>query len=361
MKRTIALLMGVLLLAVLVPSVAYATDEGEMEIVTEPETIHCAVGDIVKVNFYLYPNLPENILMNSVQGKLIYDPEMLTFGAINTKDEDENLRSFLEDGKSTMRAENYMTPGEILFGYIDVYGWKGQGFWIQVEFRVEQEGACIFLFNGILYSGIDQETNKSISYYIEPKQAGAITTGDDPVPTDAEVNVTYEPLAPEISTTPTPSPTQRPQNSGQTVPQTSSVPLPSGVTLPTSNPNPTGPLTMPPVVTPTPSPTRIPSSATKVPVGTAAAELPEESPQASAQQGESMDPVSEGTAKPQEPTGLTAAPAPETSKTTQEQPSNLVMTVVIIAGIALVVLLALLAIVLILMRKRRLEAENEEE
>ena len=88
MKRTLACLLIVLMLLLLVPTVSYAVDAGEMEIVTDPETIEGEVGEVVKVNFYLYPNLPENLILNSVQGVLLYDADMLKFGAIVTKDEE---------------------------------------------------------------------------------------------------------------------------------------------------------------------------------------------------------------------------------------------------------------------------------
>ena len=379
MKRTLACLLIVLMLLLLVPTVSYAVDAGEMEIVTDPETIEGEVGEVVKVNFYLYPNLPENLILNSVQGVLLYDADMLKFGAIVTKDEEQNLRSFIEDGKSTMPAINTTKAGEIRFAWIDVYGWKGQGFWFQIEFRIEQEGASAFVLNSMRYSALDKDTNKSNAFYIEPKQAGAITTGgEEPVPSDAAADMTYEPLAPEIDDTPkqTPTPTPKPQNSGQTVPVTSTLPTLSNA--PTATPKTQGQTTIvtpQPAVTSMPITTYAPIEATKAPADVTQPEKSDDPTAVEPQDNETpesgateviSDPVAEATpvSGQTETVGeATQAPAaPETVNPQPEaQPNKLALTIAVLAGIVVVILLAVLAIVLILVRKKRLDAAQEEE
>ena len=382
MKRMLAVLLAALLICALIPSAAYAMDEGELEIVTDPETITGEVGQVVKVNFYLYPNLPEDRVLNSIQGVLLYDADMLTYGAIITKDVDENLKSFMEDGKSTMPAVNTSEPGEIRFAYIDVYGWTGQGFWIQVEFRIEKEGACAFVFNSIRYSGLNQETKKSTSFYIEPIQAGAITTGgDEPVPSDAAAEMTYEPLAPEIgdAVTPSPSPTPKPRDDGHTVPVTSSLPQPSTETTPVPQSEGTPVLVTPaPAVTSMPVKTNPPKTETHAPASTEqaieAANTPEtnDTPtdQPDAEQTAGNDPVAEAPTDPAKTVEgnmtdpSTPTQAPQSGKEPQPetaQPSNLALTIAVIAGIVVVILLAVLAIVLILVRKKRMDAMEDDE
>lgn len=404
MKRMLACLIAALMVLALVPSVAFALDKGELEIVTDPETITCEVGEVVKVNFYLYPNLAENLVLNSIQGVLLYDSEMLTYGAINTKDEEQNLKSFM--GKSTVPAVNTTEPGEIRFAYIDAYGWKEQGFWIQVEFRIEKEGASAFVFNGIRYSGFDTDAKKSEKYYIDPIQAGAISTNaEEPVPTDAAAEMTYEPLTAEIDDTPqnTPTPRPTPQNSGQTVPVTSSLPLPSGIDTPLPQTQETPALVTPaPAVTSMPITTRAPSKETKAPASTATAapaatataaadnpatvtdptQAPSEQPNADAPTDApsdtptdapiSLDPTAEEnpdtpktveteTQPPQETQQSTAQPETINPQPEPTQPNKMALTIAVIAGIAVVILLAVLAIVLILVRKKRMDAMNDDE
>ena len=379
MKRTIACLLTVLMLVMLVPSVAYALDTGEMLIVTDPETVVGEVGEIIRVNFFLYPNLPENMLLNSIQGVLLYDPEMLTFGAIITKDEEQNIRSFIEDGKSTMRAVNTSTPGEIRFAYIDVYGWKGQGFWMQIEFRVEKEGASAFLVNSIRYNGLDQDTMKSTAYYIEPTQVGAVSTGEEEtVPTDAAADMTYEPLAPEIDDTPkqTPTPTPKPQNSGQTVPVTSALPTIENAITPTPKTGSTPELVTPqPAVTSMPMTTIAPGQVTQAPADAKqpdepgavdpVAEAPESNPtKTEPEQSGTTDPAAESQQGGESATDVTSqsgTPGSTTPASETAQPSNLALTIAVIAGIVMVVALAAVAIVLILVRKKRMDAAEDDE
>ena len=372
MKRTIACLLIILLLVMLAPSVTEALDVGELEIVTEPETIVGEVDQVISVNFYLYPNLPQNLLLNSIQGVLQYDADMLAFGAIILKDEEHNLISFMESGKnSTMPAVNTNTPGEIRFAYIDVYGWKDQGFWLQIEFRIKQTGASALVFNSVRYSGYDPDAVKSTSFYINPIQAGAIMTEGETAPTDAAASMTYEPLVPEVEVTPTPGPTPTPKlpDSGKTVPKTTDLPVPSGITSGS-----------PGIVTPNPPVTSMPvttsswssNSSTEGPNASAGADATaapgtNEDPSGTNEtdpSGVTTDPVADASPNA-DPNGGTAAETkqPENVKLDTEEtaPSNLALTIAVLAGIVVVVLLAVLAIVLIIVRKKRMDAEEDGE
>ena len=158
MKRILSFLLVLAILVSIPAAASFADNEGELLITTDPETVTGAVGDVVKVNFYLYPNLPDNRLFDSIQGSLIYDAEKLTLGSINLEDEEANLKSLMKS-KSPMWMPYEKEKGTVNFAYIDAYGTNQQGFWFQVEFRIEAEGASAFIFNGIRYSGIDHRRN----------------------------------------------------------------------------------------------------------------------------------------------------------------------------------------------------------
>ena len=186
MKRFLACLLAAVMVLALIPAKSFADKEdtkGELLIVADPETVYGAVDDLVKVNFYLYPNLPDDRLLDTIEGRILYDPDKLTFGAINTKDDELNLKSFLEVG-STMPITYSPEPGEIRFVYIDAYGWKTEGFWIQIVFRINKEGASAIVFNGVRYTGLDKSTLSSVSFYLDPVQVGGVATEGETVPTE---------------------------------------------------------------------------------------------------------------------------------------------------------------------------------
>lgn len=421
MKRILSWLLIAAILLTLSVSITVAENIGELLITSDPETVTGAVGDIVKVNFYLYPNLPDDRLFDSIQGALIYDAEMLTLGSINLKDESQNLISLMSSpkSKSPMWMPYEKEKGTVNFAYIDAYGTAEQGFWFQAEFRIEKEGASAFVFNGIRYSGIDQ-TRKPMEFYIDPVQVGGVATEGQEVPTDAVADVTYAPLTPAVEETQqpvTPSPT--PHNEGQTVPVTTTLPQPSG--LPSSPVNTEIPQTPKPANTSTPAETKeatsteIPTSgsATGAPVNTdqpsgttqptdnQKTETPSQgnhSPAASSKPADTqnpqnstpapvdtkqpgadgtdavgntvtegpldtVDPVAEAT--PDDIKGViteeqTLEPnEPEPDQ--KQQTPNTALTIAVIAGMAVVILLAVLAIVLILIRKKRNDALNDDE
>lgn len=94
MRKTLAYLLILVLLLALPLSLTHAEEErGELLITSEP--VEGQVGEIVKVNFYLYPNLPEGLKLDSLSCSIKFDPEILTFGTINQVDETANLTSLM--------------------------------------------------------------------------------------------------------------------------------------------------------------------------------------------------------------------------------------------------------------------------
>ncbi len=246
MKRTLAFVIALaLVLAIPFAAVEAAGDSemGELLITQEPEKIQGEVGEIVKVNFYLYPNLPDGRKLDSLSGTMQYDPEFVTLGAINQKDEELNLKSLMQ-GKAAS-FQHKIDNGVLRFAFIDAYGVEEEGFWFQAEFRIEKEGATDFIFNGITYTGIDS-TFKTVSFMINPVSVGGIYTEGQTIPTGGAAEETFAPLTPAVDTPAPPTATPKPSNGGQNVPVVS--------TLPTYEPNPTASG----IVTPQPPITSIP-------------------------------------------------------------------------------------------------------
>ncbi len=244
MKRFTAILIAlalILMLPMAMSQAAGTAEKGEMLIASLTTT--GTVGDIVKVNFELYPNLPDGRKLDTLSGSMKFDPEFLTLGSINLIDEEQNLRSFMTG--SGAFEKNMQNRGEFRFVYVNPYGTDEQGFWFQAEFRIEKEGATDFVFNGITYTGLDS-SYKTVTYTIDPQSVGGVYTEGFEVPEDGAADETFAPLEPVIVTPEPPTPSPKPSNPGQTVPQTSTLPMPSN--KPTSAA--TGLVTPPPAKTP---------------------------------------------------------------------------------------------------------------
>ena len=281
MKRLLAIVFAAVLLLsipVLASEAAGNTELGEMLIASEKVT--GPVGEVVKVNFELYPNLPDGRKLDSLSGSMKFDPEFVTLGTINQVDEEQNLTSLMK-GKASSFQYNVDESGTMRFAYIDAYGVEAEGFWFQAEFRIEKEGATDFIFNGITYTGIDSEYH-TVSFYIEPVSVGGIYTEGETVPEDGAADETFAPVTPAVETPVTVTPTPKPNNSGQTVPVVSTLPTVSSDIIEN-----TGTVTLPPAVTSMPVTTpsqQNPETQTK-PENTASAETDVQQP---------SDPVVEG-------------------------------------------------------------------
>ena len=189
MKRFFAVFVTLILLFSMTLGITSAAETGEMLIASEKVT--GTVGAVVEVEFYLYPNLPDERKLDSLSGMLKFDPEFLTFGTINLTDEEKNLSSLM-NGKASNFQFHEKEPGEIRFAFSDAYGVDAEGFWFQAEFRIEKEGATEFIFNGISYAGLKTIKNEdgsttynTISYTIEPVSRGGIYTEGEAMPTDS--------------------------------------------------------------------------------------------------------------------------------------------------------------------------------
>lgn len=371
MKRFLAVII-VLALLIALPIASNASAEttaklGELLITQEPEKIQGAVGDLVKVNFYLYPNLADGRKLDSLSGSMKYDPDVVKLGAVNQVDEENNLKSFMK-GKASMFQYNIEDSGVLRFTFIDAYGVETDGFWFQAEFRIEKDGATDFVFNGILYSGVDNAF-KAESYYINPISVGGIYTEGQEEPTNGPVEETFAPLTPAINTPAPATSTPKPSHQSQPVPVTSSLPTYS------AKPTASG------IVTPKPPVTSMPMTTSAGGTGTDATA----SPDAAAQTGETTpgtapDPLAEATAEAPietevpaadtpapvqtvEETEPTAAPAQEDKTNTgaEEEQMNLPLVIGVIVGIVAVIGLGILAIVLILKRRKLNEIDDDEE
>ena len=190
MKRVFAVFIALALLVLPIVS-SRAAETGELQI--SSEKVPGDVGQIVKVNFYLYPNLPDGKKLGSIQGTMKYDPDFVTLGAINQSDASADLSSWMNGRAKKFEYNN--VPGLLKFGFFDAYGAEDGGFWFQAEFRIEKEGATDFVFNGIEYTGID-DAYATVSYFIQPVSVGGIYTKGKTVPTSAP-NETFSPLSPD--------------------------------------------------------------------------------------------------------------------------------------------------------------------
>ena len=360
MKRILAVMIAaVLLLAAPVLPGKAASDAELGEMLIESVSVTGEVGEIVKVNFELYPNLPDGRTLDSLEGSMKYDPEFVTLGAINQVDEENNLTSLMK-GKASFFQYNIdeNNKGTMRFVFIDAYGVENEGFWFQAEFRIEKEGATDFVFNSITYTGLQTVENadgtksyNTVSYYIEPFSVGGIYTEGESVPTNGAEEETFAPLTPAVATPVVVTPTPKPSNNGQDVPITSTLPTVSAAISTHS-----GIVTPPPAVTSMPMTTPAPyESRTDAPED-AQTQQPDPNVEATAA-AESSETGEQGTYSIEDETGEPGTQgnqnggkqnAPGGNETTQ---SNTLLVIGVIIGIVAVLGLGALAIVLILKRR----------
>ncbi len=326
MKRVFAVLLALVLLALPVVS-SEAAETGELLIASEK--VKGSVGDIVKVNFELYPNLPDGRKLDSLSGSMKFDPEFLTLGSVNLVDEDGNKTSLMIGKAGTF--ERNIEPGILRLAFIDAFGVDGSGFWFQAEFRILKEGATEFIFNGITYTGVDEHF-KSVTYTIDPIAVGGVYTEGESVPTGGAADETFAPLTPSVATpagtttkptgktTSTPKPTAAPTSEEETQEPETSAPE---TTEATEEPE-------------TPEPTEEPAT-----------EAPTEEPEPSSAVTE-IDPDEPLTTAEPEPV---PTKQPENTVVSEEKPNTLIVAGVIV-GIVAVIGLGVLAIILILKRRK---------
>lgn len=369
MKRLVAVIVALLLICAMpIFPVTTAAAEAKLgELLITSEKVTGAVGDVVKVNFYLYANLPENRKLDTLTASMRYDPDVVKLGAVNQTDEENNLTSFMK-GKASMFTPNIEENGVLKFVFIDGYGVEANGFWFQAEFRIESEGSTDFVFNSLSYTGIDSSL-KTETYYIEPVSVGGIFTEGQEKPENGPVEETFAPLTPAVDTPKPVTPTPKPSNSSKPVPVTTKLPTYS------AKPAPSG------IVTPGPAVTSIPVS--KDSDGTnAATQAPETNQQNTETTPEAgTDPVAEipGAETTEAPAAVietTPAPNREAEGTEQiltsqqggstdtvegEEGMNLPLVIGVIAGLVVVVALGVVAIVLVLKRRNASDTEDDEE
>lgn len=353
MKRILAVMIAaVLLFAVPVLSGVAASDAELGEMLIESVSVTGAVGDIVKVNFELYPNLPDGRKMDSLSGSMKFDPEFVTLGAINQVDEENNLTSLMKGKASSFQYNiDENDKGMMRFAFIDAFGIEAEGFWFQAEFRIEKEGATDFVFNSITYTGMDEEY-KTVTYYIEPKSVGGIYTEGESVPTDSAADETFAPLTPAVATPVVVTPTPKPSNSGQVVPITSTLPTVSAqVSAPDGIVTPQPAVTSMPLTTPAPhnDKTAAPDDIQTQPVDPNAEAT---APQGSTETGE------QGSYTIDDETGENGTQGTQnngekqnTTGGNETRQSNTLLIIGVIIGIVAVLGLGAVAIVLILKRR----------
>ena len=352
MKRILAVMIAaVLLFAVPVLSGVAASDAELGEMLIESVSVTGAVGDIVKVNFELYPNLPDGRKMDSLSGSMKFDPEFVTLGAINQVDEENNLTSLMKGKASSFQYNiDENDKGMMRFAFIDAFGIEAEGFWFQAEFRIEKEGATDFVFNSITYTGMDEEY-KTVTYYIEPKSVGGIYTEGESVPTDSAADETFAPLTPAVATPVVVTPTPKPSNSGQVVPITSTLPTVSADVTEHSGVVTPGPaVTSMPLTTPVPhdEKTAAPDNTETQPIDPIAEANETQGPAQTGEQGSYT--IEEVTGEP----GTQGSQNGEKQNTTggnETTQSNTLLIIGLIIGIVAVLGLGAVAIVLILKRR----------
>lgn len=351
MKRILAVMIAaVLLFAVPIVSGEAAGNAELGEMLIESIPVSGAVGDIVKVNFELYPNLPDDRKLDSLSGTMRFDSEFVTLGAINQVDEENNLTSLMK-GKASAFQYNIdeNDKGLMKFAFIDGYGIDAEGFWFQAEFRIEKEGSTSFVFNSITYTGMDADY-KTITYYIEPKPVGGIYTEGESIPTDGTADETFAPLTPAIATPVVVTPTPKPSNSGQDVSITSTLPTVSADATAHS-----GVVTPPPAVTSMPMTTPAPyDDKTAAPDNTETQPL---DPNAEATAPQESGTGEQGSYTIEDETGENGTQGNQnggkqnTTDGNETQQSNTLLVIGVIIGIVAVLGLGALAIVMILKRR----------
>ncbi|MBQ6235701.1 MAG: hypothetical protein IJK54_07250 [Clostridia bacterium] len=357
MKRILAVMIAaVLLFAVPILSGEAAGNAELGEMLIESIPVSGAVGDIVKVNFELYPNLPDDRKLDSFSGTMKFDPEFVTLGAINQVDEENNLTSLMK-GKASSFQYNVNDDGTMRFVFIDAYGVEKEGFWFQAEFRIEKEGATAFVFNSIEYTGLQAVVNEdgttsynTVSFYLEPFSTGGIYTEGESIPTDGAADETFAPLTPAIATPVVVTPTPKPSNSGQDVPITSTLPTVSADATAHS-----GVVTPPPAVTSMPLTTPAPyDDKTAAPDNTETQPL---DPNAEATAPQESGTGEQGSYTIEDETGENGTQGNEnggkqnTTDGNETQQSNTLLVIGVIIGIVAVLGLGALAIVMILKRR----------
>ena len=339
------------------------------ELLITSQKVSGKVGEVVRVDFYLYANLPEGKKLDALEAIMKYDPNIIKFGAINQEDTENNLKSFMK-GKASMFTPNTKEDGIIKLAYIDGYGVEANGFWFQVEFRIESEGATDFVFNGIKYTGID-DTYKADSFYIEPVSVGGVYTEGAEEPSNGPVEETFAPLTPAVNTPIPEKTTPKPSHQAQPVPVTSSLPTYE------AKPTPNGVVTPQPAVTSMPMTTNAGGDTTPQgsdPAAQAAETTPEGNPDPIAEltteaPTEAPLVVEEQTSAPtQQPNEGAASPdasadGSKTNEAVEEEPMNLPLVIGVLVGIAAVVGLGIFAIVMILKRRNMnaVDADDDEE
>lgn len=382
MKRFTAILIALALILTLPLAISQAAGKSEKgDLIIASLTTTGEVGEIVKVNFELYANLPEDRKLDSLSGSMKYDPEFLTLGSINLIDEEQNLKSFMTG--SGLFEKNTKVRGEFQFVFINPYGTSEQGFWFQAEFRVEKEGATAFVFNGITYTGMDS-AYKTVTYTIDPVSVGGVYTEGYEVPAD-QPEETFEPLVPVIDTPAPPTDTPRPSGGGHDVPVTSSLPVYSAKPTQSGIVTPQPPVTSMPMSTPeqkeeTPVPSQEPETPTPEPETPAPVNEPTVEPTA-VPTTEDPGPIAEATpfaiGENDDPAGATDAPPvaveptvtnepaqpsqntdPEKS-TEKEDNNDLWLIIGIAAGMVAVLGLGVIAIVLLMKRRKMNDRDRD--
>ncbi len=332
MKRYFAVLLTLALLFILPIAASEAAANGEMLITSEKVT--GKVNDVVTVDFYLYPNLPDGQKLESLSCTLKYDPELLTLGSVSYIIPEENLTTCLKGNCSIYRdyEDKENNKGIVLFAFADAFGVEQGGFWFRAEFRIEKEGASSFQLLGIEYSGLDGE-NHSVPYTLsDQKSVGGVST---PTPTP----------------TPTNKPTTKPTSGNSTpTPATTATPTPATNSTPTSQATNSNAPSDTPAQQTTAVPTDTPDNNSGNGSNESGSAVPSDVPVIVVQ--ETATPGSgegqENTEKPDDNTDHDA------TKLQTEEPSS-ILDILVIAGIVLgiVALAALCFILFILFKKRR--------
>lgn len=244
MKKFVSILVLIALLTALLPVTAFAAEE-KGTAVLEAEPVTAAVGDVFVVNVYLYPHLSANYALDSLQGVLTYDANLLTFGSVVLKDDANSLNSTLNSSASYWSV-NTNIAGEIRFAYADPYGTDKEGFMMQLQFRLDKEGATSFIINGFQYSGYKSSDNTTVRYYLDPVQVGGAGSAGNTIPSMGS-SVTYKPMeaAQQTAAPTTAASTRSPSGAGG-----DATTLPGYTAPATFDANVTAPPSYVPVVTP---------------------------------------------------------------------------------------------------------------
>ena len=275
-KRILSLLAGILA-AFLLPLSSVA-EQGTAKLSADPK--EAQLNETVAISVSVSSGAASGEALNTLHAVVTYDPNALSYGGFELKNEETRTTSVASDAVWGVRETK---AGTIEFAFANAYGCE-DGFLLTLLFQSKKDGVYTISLQEGEYS-LYRASDKTVrSLTMEPATIATITIGtaiptpmptdtpsptpqptetpqptDTPKPTDtpsptpkATKKPTPTPKEDEEEEDPTPKPTKKPT----ATPTATPTPTPTPTTAPTATPAPTAEPTAVPTATPTPAPTQ---------------------------------------------------------------------------------------------------------